>query len=70
MPSSTSYHKSSSSATGIVLIETGHGQNYFLTNNEDQNSVASEMPAALTVTHVVIVACVIEARTVLRPARF
>ena len=40
-----------------------------LTNDEDQNSVACEMPATLTVTYAFIVACVIETRTVLRPAR-
>ena len=41
----------------------------FLTNDEDQDSVASEMPATLTVTYAVIVPCVIETRTVFRPAR-
>ena len=41
----------------------------FLTNDEDQNSAASEMPTTLTVTYAVIVACVIETRTVFRPAR-
>ena len=41
----------------------------FLTNDEDQNSVACEMPTVLTVTYAVIVACVIETRTVFRPAR-
>ena len=41
----------------------------FLTNNEDQISAACKMPATLTVTYLVIVACVIETRTVLRPAR-
>ena len=41
----------------------------FLTNDEDQNSAACEMPMTLTVTHAVIVACVIETRTVLKPAR-
>ena len=41
----------------------------FLTNDEDQNSVACEMPTTLTVTYAVIVACVIETRTVFNPAR-
>ena len=41
----------------------------FLTNDEDQNSVACEMPATLTVTYAVIVACVIETRMLFRPAR-
>ena len=41
----------------------------FLTNDEDQNSVACEMPTALIVTYAVIVACVIETRAVFRPAR-
>ena len=42
---------------------------FFLTNDEDQNSVACEMPATLTVTYAVIVACVTETRTVSKPAR-
>ena len=67
---SACYHDSSTPLLGnLVLIETGHGQNYFLTNDEDQNSVACEMPTTLTVTYAVIVACVIETRTVFRPAR-
>ena len=37
----------------------------FLTNDEDQNSVACEMPMTLTVTYAVIVHCMIETRTVL-----
>jgi len=41
----------------------------FLTNDEDQNSVACEMPTTLTVTYAVIVTCVIETRTVFNPAR-
>ena len=41
----------------------------FLTNDEDQNSAACEMPATLTVTDAVILACVIETRTVFKPAR-
>ena len=41
----------------------------FLTNDEDENSVACEMPTTLKVTYAVIVACVIETRTVFNPAR-
>ena len=41
----------------------------FLTNDEDQDSVACKMPATLTVTYTVIVACVIETRTVFNPTR-
>ena len=40
----------------------------FLTNDEDQNSAACEMPTTLTVTYTVIIACVIETRKVLNPA--
>ena len=42
---------------------------FFLTDDEDQNSVASEMLATLTVTYAVIVPRVIETRTVFKPAR-
>ena len=42
---------------------------FFLTNDKDQNSAACEMPATLTVTYTVIIACVIETRTVFKPAR-
>ena len=41
----------------------------FLTNDKDQNSVASQMPTTLTVTCTVIIACVIETCTTFRPAR-
>ena len=41
----------------------------FLTNNKDQNSVACKMPVTLTLTYVVIVACVIETCTVFNPAQ-
>ena len=68
-----SYHESSSSATGtagnLVSIEAGLVKTFFMTNDRDQNSAASEMPATLTVTYAAIVACVIETRTVSRPAR-
>ena len=63
------YHDSSTTAGNFVSIETGHGQNYLFDHNEDQNSAACEMPATLTVTYAVIVACVIETRTVFNPAR-
>ena len=42
----------------------------FLTNDKDQNSVHGiRMPKTLTVTYAVIIACVIETRTVFKPAR-
>ena len=41
----------------------------FLTNNKDQNSAASQMPTTLTLTYTAIIACLIETRTVFRPAR-
>ena len=64
------YHDYSSTAGHFVSIETGPWSKlFFLTNNEDQNSVAYEMPTTLTVTYAVIVACVIETRTVFKPAR-
>ena len=68
------YPESSSSATctaeNLVSLATGHGQNYFiLTNDEDQNSVASEMPATLTVTYAVIAPCVIATCTALKPVQ-
>ena len=54
------YHDCSSTAGNLVSIETGPWSIFFLTNDEDQNSVACEMPTTLTVTYAVIVACVIE----------
>ena len=41
----------------------------FLTNNKDHNFAACEMPTTLTVTYVVIIACVIETCTVFRLVR-
>ena len=41
----------------------------FLTNDKDQNSAASEMPATSTVAYAVIVPFVIETRTVLKLVR-